>query len=88
MKKYRKWLIDSVYEDEGDTNGYLLLCLLHRKSFYWTVPNDDNRAEDGKFLRVLFMSEYPRYKDFSLDGECSFLEFLIGLARRGRWCHR
>jgi hypothetical protein len=64
--------------------SYLLLALaLRKKEFYWTVPNDDNRGIDGKFLRDCFRSLSSEYDDAdALDGPCNMLELLIGLARR------
>jgi len=47
--------------------------------FYWSVPNDGNRIEDGLKLRELFMQ---RHDFFVLDFPCSVLEVLIGLALR------
>ena len=51
--------------------------------FAWFVPNDDNRAEDGRELRLEWATECGISSDsdwFSLG--CSFLELLIGLSRR------
>jgi hypothetical protein len=51
--------------------------------FVWFVPNDDNRAEDGRELR----SEWATNTKTEIDSNwlslgCSFLELLIGLSRR------
>jgi len=57
--------------------------ILHGTTFSYFIPNDDNRAEDGKNLRQLFAKE-KRYEnvELQLSGECSLLEMLIGLAIR------
>jgi hypothetical protein len=57
---------------------------LYFKEFVWFVPNDDNRAEDGKYLRHEFLNDC-QIKDpdpawMSLG--CSMLEMLIALSRR------
>ena len=55
---------------------------LHRKEFYWTISNDDNRAEDGRKLRTRFCAE-TGYADMDfLYGPCSVLEMIIGLSIR------
>jgi hypothetical protein len=56
---------------------------LLKKEFLWTVPNDDNRAEDGRYLRYEFINQTglqvsPEWMDLG----CSMLELLIGLSRR------
>lgn len=64
-------------------NWWKLMRLLHRKEFLWFVPNDDNRAADGKFLRREFLEETGADHDhFFLDINCSVLEMLVGVARR------
>lgn len=52
---------------------FFLLRALHKKEFYSFVPNDDNRAEDGKEFR-------RRFANF--DGPCSILEMMIALSDR------
>lgn len=56
---------------------------MHSIEFVWLIPNDDNRAEDGRQLR----REWAEEMDISVDPTwlavgCSFLEMLIALARR------
>lgn len=63
-----------------------LLWMLYTEEFLWFVPNDDNRVEDGKVLRHEYLQKHDLTPDdvgldwFELN--CSFLEVLIGLARR------
>lgn len=77
--EYFQWLCGLVNLDRG---YWILARKLHDKEFYWTVPNDDNRASDGQKLRDIFEDE-TLYSDYScLSGGCSVLEMLIGLAIR------
>lgn len=60
----------------------LLLEHLHKKEFYSLVPNDDNRGEDGKKLRMIFEEEANQGLSFFLEEPCTVLEMLIGLSFR------
>jgi hypothetical protein len=63
--------------------SFLFAKTLFEKEFYWSVPNDDNRAEDGKELRKLYCGrEYTSFVARALEGPCSVLEMLIALAER------
>lgn len=57
---------------------------LYRKEFIWLIPNDDNRLEDGKELRYLFIldQEISDVDEEWYDLPCSCLEMLIALSRR------
>ena len=57
---------------------------LYVKEFVWLIPNDDNRAEDGKELRYEFINEQgiDEVDQAWLDLGCSVLEMMIALARR------
>ena len=57
---------------------------LYVKEFVWLIPNDDNRAEDGKELRYEFINEHgiDEVDQAWLDLGCSVLEMMIALARR------
>lgn len=84
--KYFKWLCDLV----GFDNNYSILArAMHRKDFYSVIDNDNNRAEDGKNIRELFIKnkeadlEYSEDElEYALGGPCSVLEMLIALAFR------
>lgn len=59
---------------------------MFRKEFVWFVPNDDNRAEDGRYLRCEFIEDQG-LEEADVDPDwlgmgCSFLEMLVGLSRR------
>lgn len=83
---YFKWLysqVSSVKEKNPSKSYWDLMRQLHRKEFVWLVPNDDNRVEDGRDLRIRFI----HYSGVSPDSEwmglgCSFLEMLIALSHR------
>lgn len=79
---YFEWLCDQVIK-APDVDARLVLEIMFFKEFVWTVPNDDNRAVDGKDLRKEFLAEkgYASEGDFIEIG-CSMLELLIGLSRR------
>ena len=85
--RYLAWLYLQVggrsVKDPTRTH-WTLLRQLYSTEFVWFIPNDDNRAEDGRALREEFMAQKvvldadPEW----LNLGCSFLEMLIGLSRR------
>lgn len=84
---YFEWLygkIGSVRNRNPSRSHWELAKQLYGTEFVWFVPNDDNRAGDGKDLRVEFMYE-TNLEDLDpdwLELECSVLEMLIALAIR------
>lgn len=86
LNDYFKWLKSLVDAEESHS---FLWRKLHSTDFVWVVERDENRAEDGKYLRYLFtVTAYDRI-DFDeeeveqyLSGPCSVMEFLVGLAKR------
>lgn len=57
---------------------------LYTKEYIWLIPNDDNRMEDGRFLREEFIEDLG-LDDIDpdwMDLECSMLEMMIALSRR------
>lgn len=63
-----------------------LLGRLHHKEFVYFVPNDDNRAAEGKYLRYEFINGLPPAQQLAdeawMNLGCSMLEMLIALSRR------
>ena len=60
-----------------------LLMHLHNIEFTWFVPNDDNRADDGIQVRRRFaLSRNDIGLQRYLNGPCSVLEMMVGLALR------
>jgi hypothetical protein len=84
--QYLTWLYSQVAEvktRKSSRTFWNLFRKLYCVEFAWFVPNDDNRAEDGRALRSEWAASEGQSSDspwFSLG--CSFLELLIGLSRR------
>ena len=79
---YFEFLCDIV----GRTDEYsFLLAQLHAMEYYSLIPNDDNRGEDGKQLRQVYLNErgaLTRPLSLSPDDACTVLEMLVGLSFR------
>lgn len=84
---YFEWLysqIGSLKSRNPAHTYWKLFKALFSKEFVWLIPNDDNRVEDGKDLRLEFLDA----KEINCEDEnwlqmgCSMLELLIGLSRR------
>lgn len=86
---YLTWLYGQIADVEvanPSRTFWNLAQAMFTKEFVWFIPNDDNRVEDGRYLRCEFL------EDLGLDEEdtdpdwmhlgCSMLEMLIGLSRR------
>lgn len=87
-ERYIVWLYSQVADsDTADPalTSWNLLRILFRKEFVWTIPNDENRAEDGKELRRRFLTSERLKAEADPDWieyGCSFLELMVGLAQR------
>ena len=86
---YFEWLYSqacSVKRKNPQRTYWNVFKILFTKEFVWWVPNDDNRCEDGRELRYEFLYSQgmdPRNTDQDwLHIGCSFLEMMIGVARR------
>lgn len=75
---YYEWLTRQVDIPNGKTYSDLFECM-HNLEFVWTVPNDDNRVQDGLDLRPEFAE--GKVSDIVLEG-VTFLEVLVSLSRR------
>lgn len=86
--RYLDWIYDTVCNDKySNRNTYRMLFeYLYNKEFYYILPMDGNRAEDGVNLRYRFGREegYPDSVIASyLDNRpCSVLEMMIALSLR------
>lgn len=84
--EYFGWLAAKVGADStrNPARSYIrLVHQLYRTPFVWTVHNDDNRAEDGKELREIFLQESGMQTQPGwLELDCSLLELFIALAHR------
>lgn len=87
---YLTWLYSQVSPVKARPKSrtyWSLLRRMHETAFVWFIPNDDNRAEDGRDLRHEFLEQervsLPDQVDsYFLQEPCSFLEMLIALSRR------
>lgn len=87
---YFEWIYRMVCERRfAKENSFRkLLIFLHDEEFTYSIPKDENRAEDGEELRWWFALEYtedPDERDFIVDclsRPCSVLEMILGLAYR------
>jgi hypothetical protein len=84
---YLTWLYRQVANpdiSDPSLTYWKLLKELYTKEFVWLVPNDDNRIEDGKYLRVEFIQD-ERLDEVDREWMglgCSMFELMVGLARR------
>lgn len=82
VNQYFRWLVKESGVDitsEPDLSYLLLMRTLFKKTFYWSVDDDKNRAYDGTYLRELF------YEEAALSdilGPATVLEVLVGIATR------
>lgn len=83
--EYFEWLCELVDSKRFSRHvSYRkLLAHLHNIEFTWSIPFDDNRADDGLQLRRRYSLEND---DMSLStylgGPCSVLEMMVALALR------
>lgn len=84
---YLHWLYERIEDpDVANTSRtyWKLAQCLYTNEYVWLVPHDDNRGQDGRFLREEFIDDLGLY-DVDPDWmqlECSMLEMLIALSRR------
>lgn len=81
--KYYRWLLDQVLFSEMKRSGRnytKLMKYLKSRQFTWTVSNDENRADDGLYLRITFRELTG--DEVVIKGACSVLEMCIALATR------
>lgn len=76
--QYYEWLTSQIDIPNGKTYDDLFERM-HNVEFHWTVPNDDNRIQDGLDLRTEFADGMQ--DELSLGG-ATFLEVLVALSRR------
>lgn len=84
---YFTWLCDlvgSVEVGNRKQTYWNLLRQLYKTEFVWLIPNDDNRAEDGRELRLEFIDQKQINvtDDHWMDLGCSVLELIVGISRR------
>ena len=80
---YYDWLCFLIGANGIMHRGYSeLISSLHEKAFKPKMRMDANRGGDGMQLRVDFQREHGPFGSSVNRGPCTFLEFLIGLAKR------
>lgn len=83
--EYFSWLYARIADPK---RSYKVLCSeLHKKTFRWSVHNDDNRCEDGLDLRDDFFTEHHLDEShleiaYWLREGCTVFEVLVALAKR------
>lgn len=81
---YFDWLCGLVHVDGLDHNYRILARTMDDIEFVPLIPNDENRAEQGKNLRILYLGEVlndlDRYDKTVVLEPCSFFEMLVRLA--------
>lgn len=75
---YYDWLVSQIEIPNGKDYGDLF-TRMHNLEFVWTVPNDDNRVQDGLDLRYAFAGD--KKHEINLPG-ATFLEVLVALSKR------
>ncbi len=79
--EYYDWLTSQVEIPNGKSYN-AVFERMHSIEFVWTVPNDDNRVQDGLDLRYEFLNGRDlKFNTTSLTG-VTLLEVLIALSRR------
>ncbi len=85
--QYFEWLYTQVAaaRNKNPARSYWeLLRQLYTSPYIWFIPNDDNRAEDGKEFRYEFFRDagIEEVDEYWVSLDCSMLEMLIALSRR------
>lgn len=89
QKIYFRWMSELVLPNAPDREKYsYLLDALNRSTFYFDIPMDENRLQDGIDLRYRFayLKGYSiELIDLSLckGASCSMLEMMTALAVKG-----
>lgn len=89
-KRYFKWLVSKIDYGNCMDKYSQLLRDMYRTNYIWDhedaiLCKNENRSEDGMYLRYLFEEETGqnvRSILFDIGKPCSFLEMLIALAMR------
>jgi hypothetical protein len=86
-KLYFDWLYNMVCPPLGGRASYRTVCEhMNHVVFDWSVPNDDNRAAEGKELRYEFFEEADLPQDADTqrftEPDASVFEVIVALCRR------
>lgn len=87
--RYLDWLYSQLapVRNRNPAHSYWhLVETIFRIEFLWSVPNDDNRIEDGLELRGEFLTAIKEEGDEQfLTIGCSVLEMFVALCRRAEF---
>ena len=86
-ERYLAWLCGLIKDNSGRNSKIFrsekMIRSLFNESFYYYVPNDDNRASEGQALRITYENDTGRKLDQgSYFKPCSILEMMIALSER------
>ena len=82
---YFNWMYDMMCEGRfaPEISYRSLFEFLHEAEFTYFIPHDENRAEDGIYLRYRYCVRHGcEDLEHYLDGPCSVLEMIVALAIR------
>lgn len=79
---YINWLLEKLRADQFDEDSKLLLIHLHLLEWYSVLDKDIQREEDGKSIRERFIQESDFINYDGIQGPCTVLECLYGIAER------
>ena len=78
---YYDWLLEQIRFDKPEYD--MLMEELYNRPFYYSEEFDENRAEEGLYLRSTFTADLkPGRANEVKKRECSILEMLIALSIR------
>ena len=77
---YTFWLLSSLMCDEDDNTYYFLALVLNSIEFYYTMPEDENRALDGISLRKSYSNNTEDDIFEVMSCGCTALELLVALS--------
>ena len=79
---YYDWLCILIGANTNHRGYSELISCLHERTFKTKLQMDLNRGGDGLQLRVDFQREHGPWGSSTNRGPCTYLEFMIGLAKR------
>lgn len=85
---YLHWLCEHIDNDTlpSTEDRYSLLAeQMHNTEFSWVIDKDENRAETGKYFRVIYANEFGIGINDIPDYPCSFLEMILGLCQEAAY---
>lgn len=77
-RSYYAWLVSQIALPSNDKTYNELFTRMHHTEFVWVVDKDDNRVQDGKDLRYLYLGEK---KNRLTLGGATCLEIVISLSK-------